>query len=174
MKRRERLSEWRLAKLHLHGRGLVLPSLILIAAAAFAGYSTRGIRDGGPWTTWGMIAIAIGFFFGLLPIIGWLRHRVVVTSNSTTQFHGFFGMKKRVMQHHHVDQVSLRQNGWQKLFGSGDVMLNAYTGQRLVLHDVPNAVTVAQAMRELTGTMGTDSTGFQPRITDPAPPQPHS
>lgn len=166
------MSEWRLATLHLHGRGLILPSLMLIGATGFIGYAMRGLRDGGSWLMWAGIAAVVAVLLGLLPIIGWLRHRVVITTVKTVQRHGFLGVKKREMPHHHVARVTLKQNSWQRLFGSGDVVLDAVNGARLQLHDVPNVVTVAQALRELTGNVGAGQTGVQePLPASPLPPQ---
>jgi hypothetical protein len=45
----------------------------------------------------------------------------------------------------------MHRNGWQAIFGSGTITLLSVSGLRLQLRDVPNAVTVTQALRELTG-----------------------
>lgn len=140
-----------LARLHRHARVLLVPCLILIGAAAVAGYSFRGMRDPEYWTGWLPVAIAAGVLFGLLPIIAWLRHRIVITTGSTTVVKGLLVGRPTTLPHHLVAQVDTRRNGWQAIFGSGNVILTAVDGRRLELHDVPNMVTVAQALRELTG-----------------------
>lgn len=143
--------EFQLAKLHQHARGLVLPCLVLIASGAFIGYAMRGLREGGSWIAWAIVVGIAAVVLGLLPILAWLRNRVVITNIATTRFTGLFNSRRQVMAHFDVVEVQMRRNGWQALFGSGNVWLIARDGRRVELRDVPNVVTVAGALRELAG-----------------------
>ena len=139
------------ARLHSHARGLVIPCLILIAAGGFIGYSMRGLREGGSWLTWAWLVGIAAVLLGLVPILAWLRNRVVITRFATRRFRGLVRSNRVELPHHHVTDVQVRRNAWQAIFGSGTVVLTGFDGRRLELFDVPNAVTVAQALRELGG-----------------------
>lgn len=142
------------ARLHSHGRGLVLPALVLIAAGGVLGFASRGLREEGPWLVWALLAGFGALLFGIVPVLGWLRNRTVVTTASTTRYSGLLRNHRVSLHHAHVADVRMRRNAWQALYGSGTVVLTAIDGRRLELFDVPNAVTVTQALRELTGTTG--------------------
>jgi len=129
----------------------VLPCLVLIAAGGFLGYATRGLREGGMWATWAALVVLGALLLGVVPILAWLRNRVVITTTESRRFRGLLRSTRVALPHHHVADVAMRRNPWQALFGSGTVVLTGLDGRRLELPDVPNAVTVAQALRELTG-----------------------
>ncbi|MGO1544662.1 MAG: PH domain-containing protein [Gulosibacter sp.] len=145
--------EFRIAAIRQHARRTIIPSLILIAAGAVIGYSFRGLREPGDWTTWAIIAGAVALVFGVAPIIAWLRHRYQVTTVRTVSRRGLFKAAKREIAHHQVTKVVMRRNWWQALFGSGNIELTAVNGRVFEMRDVPNSVTVAQALRELTGNV---------------------
>ena len=151
-----------LARLHRHARRLVLPCVILIGAAALFGYSFRTVRDPSWSSMWGYLAIAAAVLLGLIPILGWLRNRVVITTGSTVRFQGLLRSRRVIMPHHLVTRVDTKRNAWQAMFGSGDVTLTALDGRQLTLRDVPNMVTVAQALRELTGNIGREDAPGHP------------
>ena len=145
-----------LARLHRHARILVVPSLILVAAAGVIGYSFRGLRDPEYWGGWLVLAIVAAVLLGLVPIFAWLRNRVIITTGSTTRLRGLVRSTPTTMPHHLVVAVETKRNAWQSMFGSGNVTLVGLDGRRLELRDVPNMVTVAQALRELTGNANGD------------------
>ncbi|SJM48050.1 PH domain-containing protein [Gulosibacter sp. 10] len=151
--RRPARPELRVAVIRQHARRLVLPSLVLIAAAGFIGYCSRGLREEGDWLLWANLAGAAGLLLGAMPIIAWLRHRYLVSSVRTVSKKGLLRSAVREIAHHQVVDVRMRRNWWQALFGSGTIELRAVTGRVVVLADVPNAVTVTQALRELTGNV---------------------
>lgn len=145
--------EIRVAAIRQHARRVIAPSLVCIAAAGVIGYSSRGLREPGDWMTWAILAGLAGILFGILPIISWLRHRYRITTVRTVSSRGLLRSVKREIAHHQVAEVEMKRNPWQALFGSGTVVLTAVNGRVFELKDVPNAVTVAQALRELTGNV---------------------
>lgn len=145
--------EIRVAAVRQHARRVILPSLILIAAAGFIGYCFRGLREPGDWMLWAILAGVAALIFGLVPIIAWLRHRYQITTVRTISGRGLIRSVKREIAHHQVVKVAMKRSPWQALFGSGTILLTAVNGRIFEVKDVPNAVTVTQALRELTGNV---------------------
>lgn len=145
------VAEVTIARIRQHANRVVIPSLVLIVCAAFIGYSFRELREPGPWLWWGIIAAVALVALGLIPIILWLRTRYTITTYRTSTRKGQPNNTTHDMPHHLVSSVEMRRNAWQAIFGSGTITLLSVTGLRLQLRDVPNAVTVTQALRELTG-----------------------
>lgn len=145
--------EIRVAAVRQHARRVIPPSLILIAAAGFIGYCFRGLREPGDWMLWAILAGIAALIFGLVPIIAWLRHRYQITTVRTISSRGLIRSVKREIAHHQVVKVEMKRSPWQALFGSGTILLTAVNGRIFEVKDVPNAVTVTQALRELTGNV---------------------
>ncbi|KAB1644752.1 PH domain-containing protein [Gulosibacter chungangensis] len=145
--------EIRVAAIRQHARRVILPSLILIAASGFIGYCFRGLREPGDWLWWGILAGFIALLFGLVPIFAWLRNRYQITTVRTISRRGLFRSAKREIAHHQVVNVEMKRNPWQALFGSGTIQLTAVNGRVFEIKDIPNSVTVTQALRELTGNV---------------------
>lgn len=145
--------EFRVAAIRQHARRVIAPSLVCIAAAAVIGFSFRGLREPGDWVSWAVLAGVVGILFGIVPIVAWLRHRYQITTVRTISSRGLIRSVKREIAHHQVVKVEMKRNPWQALFGSGTISLTAVNGRVFELKDVPNSVTVAQALRELTGNV---------------------
>lgn len=146
-------SEHRIARIRQHARRVILPALICIAAAGVIGYSSRGFREPEEWLWVALAAAAVGIALGVLPIIAWLRHRYLITTMRTISKRGLLRSVTAEVAHHQVVEVTLRRNWWQALFGSGTIELKIVDGRIFLVRDVPNAFTVAQALRELTGNV---------------------
>lgn len=145
--------EFRVAAVRQHARRVIVPSLILIAASGFIGYCFRGLRDPGDWLWWGILAGVAAVLLGFVPILAWLRNRYQITTVRTISRRGLLRSAKREIAHHQVVNVEMKRNPWQALFGSGTIRLTAVNGRVFELKDVPNAVTITQALRELTGNI---------------------
>jgi uncharacterized membrane protein YdbT with pleckstrin-like domain len=145
------VAEVTIARIRKHAIRVVLPSLVMIACAGVIGYSFREVREPGAWLWWGILAGAAFVALGLVPVIAWLRTRYTITTYRTTTRKGQTTNTTHDLPHHQVASVEMRRNAWQSIFGSGTIVLLSVSGLRLELRDVPNAVTVTQALRELTG-----------------------
>ncbi|MFD2674591.1 PH domain-containing protein [Gulosibacter bifidus] len=143
-----------IARIHRHARGVILPSIAMIVGAGFLGFSTSELREAGSGISYLLIGVALTLLLGLAPLIVWLRQRFTVTSKRTTSRGSLSKGQSGEMLHHQVASVVTRQNGWQKLFGSGTIRLTGFDGRVLELNDVPNVVTVSAALRELSGAFG--------------------
>lgn len=143
-----------IARMHRHARGVILPSIALIVGAGLLGLSTSELREAGSGISYLLIGLALTLLLGLAPLIVWLRQRFTITSKRTTSRGSLTKGQSGEMLHHQVASVVTRQNGWQKLFGSGTIRLTGFDGRVLELNDVPNVVTVSAALRELSGAFG--------------------
>lgn len=145
------IAEVTIARIRQHAVRVVIPALVIIVCAGFIGYSFRELREPGPWLWWGIIAAVALILLGLAPIVLWLRTRYTITTYRTSTRKGQPQNTTHEIPHHLVSSVEMRRNAWQAIFGSGTITLLSVSGLRMQLRDVPNAVTVTQALRELTG-----------------------
>lgn len=143
--------EQRVARLHQHAVRLVIPCLVIIAAAGILGFASRELREHGPWLWWGAGATGAAILLGLVPIIVWLSIRYTITNTRVKTRRNLRGNTVHELAHRQVSHITMRRNWWQSMLGSGTIVLESADAARLILRDVPNAVTVTQALRELAG-----------------------
>jgi len=137
------------ARLRPHGRALVIPILLLLVIAAAVPYFTPQLPE-----TWQQIAVysvsgALLLLGVLFPILGWLARTYTITTRRVVVRGGVLVRTRRELLHSRGTDVSLRAAGLQQLFKSGDVLLDAGSGQPVVLRDVPRANLVQSALVEL-------------------------
>jgi uncharacterized membrane protein YdbT with pleckstrin-like domain len=145
----EQDSERVVARLRPHGRALFWPSLALIVAVGALGYFAGSFA-----TAWQNIAVlAAGvcavLVLWLLPLLGWLGKRYVITTRRIILRTGFFVRVRQELLHSRGYDVTVRQNGLQSLFRSGNVLINTGLDQPVVLKDVPGADLVQAALHDL-------------------------
>jgi len=137
------------ARLRPHGRALVFPSLVLIAVAAAFGYFFGSFDE-----LWQNIAVAaaavlIVLVCWLLPLLTWLGRHYTITTRRIVLRSGFFVRLRQELLHSRGYDLTLRQNGLQSMFRSGDILINSGLERPVVLRDVPSAVLVQSALHDL-------------------------
>jgi uncharacterized membrane protein YdbT with pleckstrin-like domain len=145
----EQDSERVVARLRPHGRAMFWPSLALIVVAGAVGYFAGSFA-----AVWQNLAVlAAGAFavlvFWLLPLLAWLGTRYVLTTRRIILRSGFFIRVRQELLHSRGYDVTVRQNGLQSLFRSGNVLINTGLDQPVVLKDVPGADLVQAALHDL-------------------------
>ncbi|MCU1586416.1 MAG: hypothetical protein JWM49_2972 [Microbacteriaceae bacterium] len=145
----EQESERVVARLRPHGRAMFWPSLALIVVAGAVGYFAGSFA-----AVWQNLAVlAAGAFavlvFWLLPLLAWLGTRYVLTTRRIILRSGFFIRVRQELLHSRGYDVTVRQNGLQSLFRSGNVLINTGLDQPVVLKDVPGADLVQAALHDL-------------------------
>ena len=78
--------------------------------------------------------------------------RVLEPGGTVIPDQNVWGLMVRTRQellHSRGYDVTVRQNGMQQLFRSGDVLINTGLDRPVVLHDVPSAALVQSALHEL-------------------------
>jgi uncharacterized membrane protein YdbT with pleckstrin-like domain len=145
----EQDSERVVARLRPHGRALFWPSIVLIAAVGAMGYFQGSFSQA--WENIavlaaGVLLIVLLWFF---PLLAWLGKRYVITTRRIILRTGFFVRVRQELLHSRGYDVTVRKNGLQSMFGSGNVLVNTGLDQPVVLKDVPNADLVQSALHDL-------------------------
>lgn len=138
-----------IARLRPHGRALFWPSLVFIVVAAAVGYFNGRFA-----VDWQNAAVFAGGFFVVfllwfLPLIAWLGKRYVITTRRLILRTGFFVRVRQELLHSRGYDVTVRQNGLQALFRSGNILINTGLEKPVLLRDVPGADLVQAALHDL-------------------------
>ena len=137
------------ARLRPHGRALVFPSLVLIATTAAFAYFFGRFDE-----LWQNLAVAgaailLVVALWLVPLLSWLGRHYTVTTRRIVLRHGFFVRVRQELLHSRGYDLTMRQNGLQAMFRSGDILINSGLERPVVLRDVPGAVLVQSALHDL-------------------------
>jgi uncharacterized membrane protein YdbT with pleckstrin-like domain len=125
------------------------PSLALIVVAAAVGYFAGSFA-----AVWQNLALLAAAAFAvlvlwLLPLLAWLGTRYVITTRRIILRSGFFIRVRQELLHSRGYDVTVRQNGLQSLFRSGNVLINTGLDHPVMLKDVPSADLVQAALHDL-------------------------
>ena len=137
------------ARLRPHARLLFWPSLALLIICAATGYFF-GSFD----VAWANIAVLAGgvvltvlVFF--VPLFAWLGRSYTITTRRIVLRSGVMVRTRQELLHSRGYDVTVRQNGLQQVFRSGDVLINTGLDRPVVLRDIPSADLVQSALHEL-------------------------
>lgn len=137
------------ARLRPHGRALFFPIVALIATVAAGSYYYGSFAE--QWqnlTVLGAGAVIV-LVAWVLPTLAWLGRNYTITTRRIVLRSGFFVRIRQELLHSRGYDVSVRKNGMQSLFGSGDVRINTGLERPVVLKDVPRANLVQSALHDL-------------------------
>jgi membrane protein YdbS with pleckstrin-like domain len=137
------------ARLRPHARRLFLPTVALLAASGCLGYFFGSFDE--PWQN---ITLLVGTIVAivalwLLPLLAWLGSHYTITTRRIVIRSGFFVRVRQELLHSRGYDVTVRQNGMQRLFGSGTIQINTGLEHPVVLTDVPTADLVQSALHDL-------------------------
>jgi uncharacterized membrane protein YdbT with pleckstrin-like domain len=120
--------------------------LVLVAATAYffgsfePGWANAAVLGGG--------ALLVILVF-LVPLLSWLSRSYTITTRRIVLRQGVLVRTRQELLHSRGYDVTVRQNGLQQLFRSGDVLINTGLDRPVVLHDIPAAALVQSALHEL-------------------------
>ncbi|CAN5555124.1 hypothetical protein BH09ACT4_BH09ACT4_17570 [soil metagenome] len=137
------------ARLRPHARVLFWPSLTLIVVIAATSYFFGSFA-----AAWANIAVLAGggvlvIVAFLAPFFSWLGRSYTITTRRIVLRRGLLVRTRQELLHSRGYDVTVRQNGLQQLFRSGDVLINTGLDHPVVLHDIPSADLVQSALHEL-------------------------
>ncbi|TXK16238.1 PH domain-containing protein [Homoserinibacter sp. GY 40078] len=137
------------ARLRSHGRVLFWPCVVLIADAGAAGFFAGSFAE--PWQNWGVLIAAalIAILLVLFPLVAWLGRNYTITTRRIVLRGGLFVRTRQELLHSRGYDITVRKNGLQAIFGSGDVMINTGLDRPVVLRDVPGATLVQATLNDL-------------------------
>lgn len=137
------------AQLRPHARVLVLPTVALLGVVAATAYFGGSLP-----VAWANIAVlagggALAILVFVVPLIAWLSRSYTITTRRIVLRSGVLVRTRQELLHSRGYDVTVRQNGLQQLFGSGDVLINTGLDRPVVLRDIPSAALVQSALHEL-------------------------
>ncbi|MDO9063272.1 MAG: PH domain-containing protein [Microbacterium sp.] len=137
------------ARLHPHARRLAWSAVSVIAAAGAVGYFLGNMPE--RWMNGVLLgaAIAVLVFAGLLPFLVWAGRQYLITTRRVVVRRGLLTRVRQELLHSRGYDVTVRQSPVQRLFRSGDVLVNTGLEAPMVLRDVPSAVLVADVLQDL-------------------------
>lgn len=135
--------------LRAHARALVLPVVVLLAVSGGAVYGATALDELWPR----ILVVAAGalalVLLVLAPYVRWLASHVLITTRRIVIRHGLVVRTRQEVLHSRSYDVALRQSGLQRLFRSGDILLNTGLDRPVVLRDLPRAALVHEALTDL-------------------------
>ena len=137
------------ARLRPHARALFWPSLALLVIIGATAYFGGIYRVG--WVNYLILgggALLTVLLF-IAPLLAWLGRSYTITTRRIVLRHGLLVRTRQELLHSRGYDVTVRQNGLQQLFRSGDVLINTGLDHPVVLHDIPSADLVQSALHEL-------------------------
>lgn len=137
------------ARLRPHGRALFWPSVVLIAVAAAVGYFHGSFASVWQNVTLLVSGFVVVFLLWFLPLIAWLGKRYVITTRRLILRTGFFIRVRQELLHSRGYDVTVRRNGLQAIFRSGNILVNTGLEQPILMRDVPGAYLVQAALHDL-------------------------
>ncbi len=137
------------ARLHPHARRLVWSAVCVIGAAGAVGYFLGNLPE--PWMSGVLLGagIAVLAFVGVLPFLVWVGRQYLITTRRVVVRRGLVTRVRQELLHSRGYDVTVRQTPVQRLFRSGDVLVNTGLEAPIVLRDVPSAVLVADVLQDL-------------------------
>ncbi|MES2092824.1 MAG: PH domain-containing protein [Actinomycetota bacterium] len=137
------------ARMRPHARALFWPSVVLVGVAAAVGYYQGSFAES--WQNIALLAAAslVVVLLWLLPLVAWLGTRYVITTRRIILRTGFFVRIRQELLHSRGYDITVRQNGLQSLFRSGNILINTGLDQPVVMKDVPGADLVQAALHDL-------------------------
>jgi len=137
------------ARLRPHARALFWPTVALLALVAATAYFAGSFpEDWQNWTVLGASAVLVLLLF-FAPLLAWLGRSYTITTRRIVLRHGLLVRTRQELLHSRGYDVTVRQNGLQQVFRSGDVLINTGLDHPIVLRDIPAADLVQSALHEL-------------------------
>ena len=125
------------AEFRPHWSSIILP-LLLTFAALVAVVLLAALTDGAVGQ-WGPLAVAIVWLVLTVPkIIGWLTTQHVITNERVIHRQGFIAKHGKEIPHEMINTVSFRQSVFERMVGSGDLVIESAGEQGQTLYrDIP-------------------------------------
>ncbi|WP_166879455.1 PH domain-containing protein [Salinibacterium sp. ZJ450] len=137
------------ARLRPHARAMFWPSIVLIATVGATTYFTGKFAE--DWQNIAVLVagVLVAVTLWMLPLLAWLGRNYTITTRRIVLRSGFFVRERQELLHSRGYDVTVRKNGLQVLFGSGNVRINTGLENPVVLKDVPSADLVQAALHDL-------------------------
>ena len=137
------------ARLRPHGRALFWPTVALVLIVGGTAYFFDRFAE--DWENLSLLGVAalLSLLLWVIPLLLWLGRNYTVTTRRIILRSGFVVRVRQELLHSRGYDVTVRKNGLQSIFGSGDVQINTGLEHPVVLRDVPGADLVQAALHDL-------------------------
>jgi membrane protein YdbS with pleckstrin-like domain len=137
------------ARLRPHGRALFWPTVALLLIVAVTAYFFGHFPE--EWENLALLGVAalLALLLWVVPLLLWLGRNYTITTRRIILRSGFLVRVRQELLHSRGYDVTVRKNGLQSVFGSGDVQINTGLERPVVLRDVPGADLVQAALHDL-------------------------
>jgi len=137
------------ARVRSHARALTFPGIVLVATAGALGYFYGSFAE--DWQNLavlaaGLLLIVVLWFF---PFFAWLAKNYTITTRRVVLVSGIFVRVRQELLHSRGYDVTVRQSWIQRMFGSGDLLINAGHDYPVVLRDIPSVLITQSALHDL-------------------------
>jgi uncharacterized membrane protein YdbT with pleckstrin-like domain len=137
------------ARLRPHGRALFAPTVALLLTVGAVAYLFGRFAEG--WQNLAVLGVGalLALLLWLVPLLHWLGRNYTITTRRIILRSGFLVRIRQELLHSRGYDVTVRKNGLQSIFGSGDVQVNTGLDHPVVMRDVPSADLVQAALHDL-------------------------
>lgn len=137
-----------IARFRRHGRRLLWPAIVLIAAAGTTGYVSGNLPS--PWEDWMLWAAAglVVLLLAAVPYLRWLSHTYTVTTRRVIERTGLVQRRRVDIPHARGYTISERRGPVQRLWGSGTLILANGVDEPVRLVDVPSVRLVHETLSD--------------------------
>jgi membrane protein YdbS with pleckstrin-like domain len=138
-----------IARLRPHGRALFWPAVALVLIVGATAYFFGRFQH--DWENLALLGVAalLTLLLWVIPLLLWLGRNYTITTRRVILRSGFLVRVRQELLHSRGYDVTVRKNGMQSVFGSGDVQINTGLEHPVVLRDVPAADLVQAALHDL-------------------------
>lgn len=141
--------EYRVVRFRRHARRLAIPVLVLFALAAAVPYFAGSFPE-----EWQNLALYAGSALAFVvivvaPFLSWLARTTTVTTKRIILRSGVFTRHRTELPIGQIRELKLKRGLIQRMFGSGDIVLQMAQSDPYVLKHVPLVKTNASALQEL-------------------------
>lgn len=125
------------AEFRPHWSSIIIPLVLtfgaLVAVVLLAAFTDDAVRQ------WGPLAVAVIWLVLTVPkFIGWLTTQHVITNERVIHRQGFIAKHGKEIPHEMINTVSFRQSVFERMVGSGDLVIESAGEQGQTLYrDIP-------------------------------------
>jgi membrane protein YdbS with pleckstrin-like domain len=138
-----------IARLRPHARVLFWPSLAFIVICGLAGWFQGRLPEAWQNQAVLIVALVLVILLWLLPLLAWLGRHYTITTRRIIIRRGLFVRTRQELMHTRGYDITVRKNGVQSMFGSGDVLINSGLDRPVVLWDVPGSDLLQSTLHDL-------------------------
>jgi membrane protein YdbS with pleckstrin-like domain len=138
-----------IARARPHGRALIWPTVVLIADVGASAYFFDRFPEAWENLAPLIAAALVALLLFVVPLFRWLSHNYTITTRRIIIRSGFLVRVRQELLHSRGYDITVRRNGLQSLFRSGDIHINTGLEHPVILRDVPGADLVQSALHDL-------------------------